>query len=1056
MWRKTGLISGLLVLATACGDSGGEGGSPLDTVDFPDRIDFRRVPVGLRVVDGIQLVQQGTGSVQLVEARPGPDFEGTSYTLEVVTALPLDISIGSSVRFELAFEAPTDVGRIESSIDFVFSTGEERTIEVVVETAEALTVELPGNVLDLGRVVTGRVIDAVIPLRNQLERPIPIFVENDGSRPVVNQLSGDGDFEIDASVNPDGSLADSPVFGGDTLNVPIQYTPPSDGGPRDQAVWRVGACPSLLNECGIDVTIIARPVTAPIECRLEGETGLAEEIDFGRLNPPEVGTATVSCTVTGAARLDSFSTPGFQSGVSVTENFQPMVPEDVDVGTEFDVFFRFDPSRLDVGDDIPEETTFEINVTDPELGVELPSSVITLKGGHGRPIISLSPSTLDFQSARVGTERPDRFTVTNTGIVPFLGRMRIENGPDTEDGAFNSPTAGTQFVVDPGVSRIIDVTFVAQPPTGAKSATIFIETTEFTDPRNPNIQASLVATGVSEALPPCNSDVNPSTEVVFGQSKRRTENRAYIVIKNDDSSRCLLNGIRFAPGSDPAFQLVDPPAELRLGRNETYPIEVAFTPDRPDDAASFDFTGTLEFYLSDDTGYYQIPVSGRQAQVSMIRAPNVVDFVGGENSCTQYIQEVALINGSDDSVSVQSISVESSDFTTFDLQFDQPPPFTINRLGGRRAFRVVGRPPASGTEHRTARVEVDIAGEPTPFVIPILLQAGPDLPVSERFVQAGAPETEVLWVLPHHGDGAGESVADLTNRASTLWDQFIAPVTAAGVRHEVGFIRAEDTNCGTRIAPGPDEGTLHRGGCGWLANGDIPPNSGLFTDLWKLIDGQDGMLTQASAFQGHVNKPINTFIQLDPALDAAFLSMHPTIIGGWNEELQSPDAHIHFVFLNNNDDASARELQNYVDWLRYVRGYPRRFDQTSSAIVGPEGGCETGELGSVRDGARFRELNRLLGGGLAKSACTNDWAATMDEVGREASGVRRRVQLTRAPQVDSLQVFADGVEVPAGTEPEPNWTFDPIDRLLTFTSSTSAAVAAGAEVEIRYDPLCSG
>ena len=59
MWRRTGRWAAILALFTgACGDSGGNGGGgPLDTVEFPDRIDFRRVPVGLNVTESISFVQ---------------------------------------------------------------------------------------------------------------------------------------------------------------------------------------------------------------------------------------------------------------------------------------------------------------------------------------------------------------------------------------------------------------------------------------------------------------------------------------------------------------------------------------------------------------------------------------------------------------------------------------------------------------------------------------------------------------------------------------------------------------------------------------------------------------------------------------------------------------------------------------------------------------------------------------------------------------------------------------------------------------------------------------
>jgi len=111
-------------------------------------------------------------------------------------------------------------------------------------------------------------------------------------------------------------------------------------------------------------------------------------------------------------------------------------------------------------------------------------------------------------------------------------------------------------------------------------------------------------------------------------------------------------------------------------------------------------------------------------------------------------------------------------------------------------------------------------------------------------------------------------------------------------------------------------------------------------------------------------------------------------------------------------------------------------------------------VGTVRATPSLRRLNRLVGGGLPQSVCDADWPAKMEAVGRAATGIRRRVRLERSAIPASIQVFADGVELPAGSGDAANWTYDATDRLLTFTSSTSSAVAPGTEVDIVYDPEC--
>ncbi len=1035
------------MLAAACGENDTTGvdttPNPLDQLRFPAAVVFGDVPVKLRVTEALEFINEGTSALRIVSTEAGTLFTTDSYAFEVDESLPFVIPPGPPTNFNISFSAQTEVDRALTSLTFTFDDGSSATVELIAEATEAL--ELDRTQLDFGPVLVGRPREDTLTIRNVLRRPVPIHVGTVGGRAQADVVEGVGRFEIDAAVNDEGRLASaSPLAGGSTIEIPIRYVPDPSSDAVDRAIWKVGACPSLDDDCSFEVEFRGEPIPAPILCsRVNGDT--VEALSFGNLNPPETASLSVRCEAQGDIEVSSIAQPSFdRTGVTVTTDLDGAPPYNLQAGVTFNLEFAFDPSPLASGNDIPEDAAFELRLRDPRTAAELDPVRIELDGGHGRPALVFDVPVVDFQSARFDTERKGRVVVTNVGPVAFSGTMVIEPGPDTPAAAFSSPLQGAFVDIDPGQARMVDLGFEPSAPEGPRTAVARFETTELSDPRNPELVFSVPLSGRSEDLPPCQLRLS-SSRIPFGRSVPKTENRAYFTVQNASGAECMINGIGLAPGSDPEIFLVESKDEIRLGIGETHVFELGFLPDRAFSATDLDFEATFEFYASDDDrSTFEIPVTAAQSPIVVMRAPNVVDLRGGDPQCSSYRSEVALLNRQTSILTVEDIRIEGFDAGAFELELPGPLPFNLAPLRGREVVGIRSVTSQARERDRSAWLTVELTNTSTAFVVPLLSRVESDFPVREGFVQASAPETDVVFVLPFHF-GADSLLAEV----APTYEDFIEPIRDVGLDYRIGFITGDDRFCTTSLFTTPPN-VSHPGYCGLLATGPVGPR---FEIPWRVIDGSETSPSPAVVFDGQIRKPQPFLPFTEAALEMAALSVQAQVVNEWNSEIHRPDAHLHFIFINDQDDASTGDLEFYTDALRYARGYPRRFDTTASAIVGPTpDGCTSPVFGDAAPAPNLAEAVRRIGGGPDQSVCNANWPALMETAGLAASGIRTRVQLARRAAPSSIRAFADGMEVPPFDGPEVNWFYESSTRTLTLRDPLF--LAAGVEVEIEYQPAC--
>jgi len=421
-----------------------------------------------------------------------------------------------------------------------------------------------------------------------------------------------------------------------------------------------------------------------------------------------------------------------------------------------------------------------------------------------------------------------------------------------------------------------------------------------------------------------------------------------------------------------------------------------------------------------------------------------VDLRGGDPSCAAYEKMVSILNGDASEITVTSIDVVGDDAFAFSIQTEDALPATVPAEGGRLTFDVRLDPSLAEDALLSARVEVQLASGGAPFIIPVLAQVSSGARFVERFEQGGFTDVDLVFVRPNAG-----GVVALLDEAARRFSELVQPIRNAGMGYQIGFLRAGiSALCpsGTVSAP---RGIEHRGDCGLLASGPVGVQ---YREEWRVIDGSEVAPTEDIIFSEQMRNPPS--FGFDLSLDAMYRAVHPTTVSDWNAEIHRPNALLHFVLLNNGDDESAGDLAFYADWMRYARGYPRRFDTVVTAVTGPEDGPCSGGLIDAVAAPRLAAFAAQVGGGSTLSVCAPSWAAIMEQVGEDATGIRDRVRLARRANASSMELRVDGTLLPAQNGPETNWRYESSTGVLTLRDPTTKA--RGAEIEVAYRPVCTG
>jgi hypothetical protein len=140
----------------------------------------------------------------------------------------------------------------------------------------------------------------------------------------------------------------------------------------------------------------------------------------------------------------------------------------------------------------------------------------------------------------------------------------------------------------------------------------------------------------------------------------------------------------------------------------------------------------------------------------------------------------------------------------------------------------------------------------------------------------------------------------------------------------------------------------------------------------------------------------------------------------YNSGFRRDDADLHIVAISDDEDQSGNNpisLTEFIDWLQDSAGAEGRV--TFNSIVNDPGPCS----GDCAPGLQYMEVTQTVGG-ILWDITEPDWAPVLEQLGMQATGLKREFFLTRLPVPTTIEVR---VEIDGNTtalERDLDWEYD--------------------------------
>lgn len=571
----------------------------LGRLQAPERLDLGVAQVGAPREAQLVIENPGPGPVHVSGLRLSDDAEGVGHRFEVDVAEGW-LRAGASMSATVRFVALADTPEVRATLEILSDTDDPDAPPLKQRAQVELTgrgvrygLEVEPRPVDFGLVASGRSEIVQVTLRNVLDDPIFVHTpDSERGRAALWSAAGEGEFEIDAYVGPDGRMprGRAELAPGAQMTVPARYLAPSVGlGGRPRAEWRVAGCAD--EACVQTVELVAETESDALLCR-------PEDIDFGAVFPGLVRSRSVTCInrspseiiVTGAT-LE----PGSDEELSVAG----LAPTTLPPGGTITLEASFAPTEQTLVGGAEVAGVMRVLVQDPATGAE-GFGRVRLFGRAGGARLRITPNPLDFGEVALRTSRADELTIENIGYeAATISTIEV----DTEGtGAFTADT--TPLVIPRGASVTLQVRFSPRVAGTTRSGIRFVTD----DAVTPEHAVGLVGIGLD--LQPCMYGLEPA-EVQFGTVRIGETEVREVTIRNTGPFDCLVRDLELS-AEDVGFALEGPPVPpTRLTAGQALTVQVSFTPTVAGGARA-----ELEFYISDPQNS-----DGRVPLMAVGRAP---------------------------------------------------------------------------------------------------------------------------------------------------------------------------------------------------------------------------------------------------------------------------------------------------------------------------------------------------------------------------------------------------------------------------------------------------
>lgn len=289
---------------------------------------------------------------------------------------------------------------------------------------------------------------------------------------------------------------------------------------------------------------------------------------------------------------------------------------------------------------------------------------------------------------------------------------------------------------------------------------------------------------------------------------------------------------------------------------------------------------------------------------------------------------------------------------------------------------------------------------------------------SDKLVQVTTPEVDILWVIDNSGSMQDEQDALVAN-FPVFMDFFLG----SGLDYQIGVV---STDMDQLSHQGKLQGL---GQTLWIDQDTVNPIAA-FGAMAGL--GISGSATEAGIAANY------TAIEVES---------RP---GGYNEGFYRVDASFHAVVISDENDQSGTNpvsKAEFIDWLLQLKPDPDNV--TFSSIVNEPNCAQCGIFGGETAGASYIDVTQAVGG-ILHPIHNEDWADVLEQLGVQASGLKREFFLSQLPVPGTIEVRVEENGQAFVFVEDVDWTYSASRNSVTMVEYVPSPLA---EVYVDYEIL---
>lgn len=693
---------------------------------------------------------------------------------------------------------------------------------------------------------------------------------------------------------------------------------------------------------------------------------------------------------------------------------------------------------------VPLQIQFAARSSGPDLGemtVEYTSDKprmarLVLDATGGRPTLAVAPVALELGDLPVGAKAEKVIRLSNAGTK---GDLLLEGvgGRGAAVGQFNvsPPFRGTTWYpysggawpawtapdvpIAPG-NDFVDVKVYFEPlQPGDFTAEVLIATSDQFNP----VRAVTVH-GTAHRVGTCKYLISPQPRIDFGVVQPGFGAVLGFRFENAGTEECAVKDIHLSSDAGGAFFMPGGPLTGGSVPTQTaFSAQVAFKPQ-----SAGHYSGELSITVNDPAQpVVKLPLVGSAFRPCLTAAPRFLDFGAIRYDCAPVPRAVYVANQCSVPVTVSNGWIGAGTSTQFHVV--SGPRYAVTLEPGE-GFEVGVTYDRTVLGQHYSPLYFQAAGEPSPFLVPLLAETNHEGFATERFVQGTDSQLDVLFVVSNT-----TTMDPFQKRLQAALPGFIAKARDAGVD-----VRAGVTTTGllprSAVCPG--------GAMGGEAGRLFPVDH----SLPRITSSADAAAAAALQQQVGVGLCHNLVQGLEamrsalstPLVDGADDPRTPAPLDG-NLGLTRDTARMAVIFLSDEDDHSGFDPESYVQLLRAFKGPDMAQRTQAHAIVPVSGACTT----AGPPGPRFSQVAKETGGTVS-DVCAADYSALLEGLAVKAAGPQREFRLSDpATGPNEMTVTVDGVKSAA-------WTFNAATNSVVFDAA--AVPRSGQVVAVSYRSVC--